>query len=164
MRTISSKSSLLVPPSLHNSSCSHPRYGPVGPTASLGGLVQGTIILTLFVGIIVANLLVIIVINSRRYSKYIHAQVRHQYCPYLLTLPYATRYSAPCNARTTSPSPLLFLQSSRSWKSSLTLSIHRLFLFVPFSAECFYLPSQAIFLICNLFHLSKPFQSLLCLN
>ncbi|XP_054257910.1 trace amine-associated receptor 9 [Macrosteles quadrilineatus] len=80
MRSISSKSSLLVPPSLHNSSCTHPRYGPVGPTASLGGLVQGTIILTLFVGIIIANMLVIIVINSRRYSKYIHAQPR-----YLLT-------------------------------------------------------------------------------
>ncbi|KAG8332170.1 trace amine-associated receptor 9 [Homalodisca vitripennis] len=80
MRTISSKSTLLVPPVLHNSSCTHPRYGSVGPQASVGGLVQGTIILTLFVGIIVANLLVIIVINSRRYSKYIHAQPR-----YLLT-------------------------------------------------------------------------------
>ncbi|RZF46830.1 hypothetical protein LSTR_LSTR008062 [Laodelphax striatellus] len=80
MRTMGSKSTLLVAPSLQNVSCSHPRYGSVGPPISFGGLAQAIFILALSIGILAANLLLIVVINTRRYSKYIHSQPR-----YLLT-------------------------------------------------------------------------------
>ncbi|XP_075222398.1 trace amine-associated receptor 8c isoform X2 [Lycorma delicatula] len=80
MRSIGNKGTLMVAPALQNSSCSHSRYGPSGPPISIGGLAQAAFILTLSIGILAANLLLIIVINTRRYSKYIHSQPR-----YLLT-------------------------------------------------------------------------------
>ncbi|XP_068083217.1 trace amine-associated receptor 8c [Anabrus simplex] len=72
----------LTPPPFHNSSCSHPRYLSESyvHTVTLWDLTQALLILLLSAGILGANLLVILVINSRRYSKYIHAQPR-----YLLT-------------------------------------------------------------------------------
>ncbi|XP_046384840.1 5-hydroxytryptamine receptor 1 [Ischnura elegans] len=102
------KATLLTPPPLHNSSCSHPRFsasasssssgapgagsagggGPGGagdgagvrPTTSVLDVAQAIFVLLLTAGVLGANLLLIIVINSRRYTKYIHAQPR-----YLLT-------------------------------------------------------------------------------
>ncbi|KAK6639733.1 hypothetical protein RUM43_008008 [Polyplax serrata] len=76
------KTTWLTAPSLQNSSCSHPRYSSVRGMSHLtiSDVVQASIVLLLSLGILVANILVIIVINSRRYSKYIHSQPR-----YLLT-------------------------------------------------------------------------------
>ncbi|KAL1492316.1 hypothetical protein ABEB36_012786 [Hypothenemus hampei] len=73
---------LLVPPSFSNSSCTHPRYQNVTFWAALsaGDLLQTFIVAILTFGILFANILLISVINSRRYSKYIHSQPR-----YLLT-------------------------------------------------------------------------------
>jgi len=71
----------LVPPPLHNSSCSHPRYGSsvaagwLAAAPSFVDIVQALFILLLSLGILIANILLICVINSRRYAKYIHAQV-----------------------------------------------------------------------------------------
>lgn len=66
----------LVPPALHNSSCTHPRYsGPSAPYPSAWNVLQAAFVLLLSAGILAANLLVIFVINTRRYAKYIHAQV-----------------------------------------------------------------------------------------
>ncbi|EFN69328.1 Neuropeptide FF receptor 2 [Camponotus floridanus] len=75
------KQTILLAPSLSNSSCwrggtSEAAWTGPGP----GELIRATLILLLSLGILCANLLVICVINSRRYSKYIHAQPR-----YLLT-------------------------------------------------------------------------------
>ncbi|XP_050295525.1 trace amine-associated receptor 1 [Anthonomus grandis grandis] len=76
------KSTTLVPPSLSNSSCTHPRYQNVTllSTVSVGDALQSLVILALTFGIIFANILLISVINSKRYTKYIHSQPR-----YLLT-------------------------------------------------------------------------------
>lgn len=66
----------LLPPALNNSSC-----WPDGSTKLIwttpgpGQLIRAALIFFLSLGILFANLLVICVINSRRYSKYIHAQV-----------------------------------------------------------------------------------------
>ncbi|CAD6245128.1 GSCOCG00013542001-RA-CDS, partial [Cotesia congregata] len=68
----------LLPPALNNSSCWPTDAGHKfthWPTPGPGQLLRATLILFLSIGILVANLLVICVINSRRYSKYIHAQV-----------------------------------------------------------------------------------------
>lgn len=68
----------LVAPSVRNASCSHPRFSAnslwtlVGPMEAI----QAFLVLSLAVGIIGANLMVILVINNRRYSPYIHPQVR----------------------------------------------------------------------------------------
>lgn len=71
------KSTWLTPPPLHNSSCSHPRYlsGNHVNTITLWDMTQALFILLLSAGILGANLLLVLVINSRRYSKYIHSQV-----------------------------------------------------------------------------------------
>ena len=66
----------LIAPSVRNSSCSHPRFtgsliSHIGP----GDIIQSFLVLSLTIGIIGANLLVIFVINSRRYAPYIHPQV-----------------------------------------------------------------------------------------
>lgn len=76
------RSTWLTAPPLQNSSCSHPRYSNVRTMSHLtvGDVTQAALVLLLSIGILVANVLVIIVINSRRYSKYIHSQPR-----YLLT-------------------------------------------------------------------------------
>ncbi|KAH1022589.1 hypothetical protein HUJ04_011969 [Dendroctonus ponderosae] len=76
------KPTILVPPSLSNSSCHHPRYQNVSiwSTISTGDVVQTAVVLALTFAILFANILLISVINSRRYAKYIHSQPR-----YLLT-------------------------------------------------------------------------------
>ncbi|KAJ9593099.1 hypothetical protein L9F63_027660, partial [Diploptera punctata] len=76
------KSTWLTPPPLHNSSCTHPRYLSASNinNITLWDMTQALFILLLSAGILGANLLVILVINSRRYTKYIHSQPR-----YLLT-------------------------------------------------------------------------------
>ncbi|PSN42341.1 hypothetical protein C0J52_28489, partial [Blattella germanica] len=76
------KSTWMTPPPLQNNSCSHPRYLSVNQlnNITLWSMTQALFILLLSAGILGANLLVIMVINSRRYSKYIHSQPR-----YLLT-------------------------------------------------------------------------------
>lgn len=69
-----------VAPSVKNASCSNPRY--LVPEYSfivyigVGDVIEATIILMLTLGVIGANILVIFVINSRRYSSFIHQQVR----------------------------------------------------------------------------------------
>ncbi|KYN39477.1 5-hydroxytryptamine receptor 1A-alpha [Trachymyrmex septentrionalis] len=75
------KQTILLAPLLSNSSCwrsgtSDAAWTGPGP----GELIRAALILFLSLGILCANLLVICVINSRQYSKYIHAQPR-----YLLT-------------------------------------------------------------------------------
>ncbi|XP_050325869.1 uncharacterized protein LOC126756675 [Bactrocera neohumeralis] len=73
---------LLVPPTVKNSSCSHPRYTSHNFIAHIGiaETIEAVLILILTLGVIGANALVIFVINNRRYSPYIHQQPR-----YLLT-------------------------------------------------------------------------------
>ncbi|XP_049961912.1 trace amine-associated receptor 1-like [Schistocerca serialis cubense] len=78
-------SSWLQAPALHNSSCSaRPASGGAGAAAgggvTLWAVTQSMLVLLLSVAILAANLTAIVVLNSRRYSKYIHAQPR-----YLLT-------------------------------------------------------------------------------
>lgn len=70
------KPTLMLAPALSNSSCWRRDTSEAAWTApGLGELLRATLILSLSLGILCANLLVICVINSRRYSKYIHAQV-----------------------------------------------------------------------------------------
>ncbi|CAB0030138.1 unnamed protein product [Trichogramma brassicae] len=79
---------LLLAPALSNSSCWRGLPGAGGgggfearwQSPGVLELLRAAVILALSLGILVANLLVICVINSRRYHKYIHAQPR-----YLLT-------------------------------------------------------------------------------
>lgn len=66
----------LIAPNIKNVSCTHARYTQplyyyIGPF----DVVQALIILMLTIGIIGANLMLIFVINHRRYSPYIHPQV-----------------------------------------------------------------------------------------
>ncbi|XP_058797528.1 trace amine-associated receptor 9-like isoform X2 [Phymastichus coffea] len=81
---IDHKQHILVAPALSNSSCW--RNLPGGhfeahwQNPGVYEIVRATLVLGLSLGILFANLLVICVINSRRYHKYIHAQPR-----YLLT-------------------------------------------------------------------------------
>lgn len=75
-RDMEHKQTILLAPALSNSSCwrrdtSEATWTGPGP----GELLRAALILALSLGILCANLLVICVINSRRYSKYIHAQV-----------------------------------------------------------------------------------------
>ncbi|KAJ3664510.1 hypothetical protein Zmor_000070 [Zophobas morio] len=76
------KTTILVAPALQNISCTHPRYSQASFLSMLGpgDVLQAFIVLMLTVGVLAANVLLILVINSRRYSKYIHSQPR-----YLLT-------------------------------------------------------------------------------
>lgn len=71
------KTTILVAPALQNSSCTHPRYNHITFLSALGpgDVLQALIVLLLTVGVLGANMLLILVINSRRYSKYIHSQV-----------------------------------------------------------------------------------------
>lgn len=68
---------LLVPPAVKNSSCSHPRYTSHNFLQHVGiaETIEAVLILILTLGVIGANALVIFVINNRRYSPYIHQQV-----------------------------------------------------------------------------------------
>lgn len=68
----------LIAPSVRNSSCSYPRHTHsliyyIGPF----DIIRALLILSLTIGIIGANLMVIIIINHRRYSPYIHPQVMY---------------------------------------------------------------------------------------
>lgn len=76
------KATVLVAPALHNSSCTHPRYTHLGFLSGLGvgDVLQALVVFGLTFGVLAANTVLILVINSRRYSKYIHSQPR-----YLLT-------------------------------------------------------------------------------
>ena len=73
------KPQILLAPALSNSSCWHSLPGggfeSRWQTPGVYELVRAALILALSLGILAANLLVICVINSRRYHKYIHAQV-----------------------------------------------------------------------------------------
>ena len=71
------KTTILVAPALQNISCTHPRYSQASFLSMLGpgDVLQAFIVLMLTVGVLAANVLLILVINSRRYSKYIHSQV-----------------------------------------------------------------------------------------
>lgn len=82
------KVTILVAPALHNSSCTHPRYANLGFLAGLGfgDVVQALIVFSLTFGVLAANTVLILVINSRRYSKYIHSQVRASKLSTLLSL------------------------------------------------------------------------------
>uniref|UniRef100_A0A1A9WXJ0 G-protein coupled receptors family 1 profile domain-containing protein n=1 Tax=Glossina brevipalpis TaxID=37001 RepID=A0A1A9WXJ0_9MUSC len=73
---------LLMPPTVTNSSCSHPRYTAHNFVQHVGVVetIEAALILILTLGVIGANTLVICVINNTRYSAYIHQQPR-----YLLT-------------------------------------------------------------------------------
>lgn len=69
----------LIAPSVRNSSCTHPRYANTGSLLNnigLGEAIQAILVLGLALGIIGANLILIFVINNRRYASYIHPQVR----------------------------------------------------------------------------------------
>lgn len=68
---------LLVPPAVKNSSCSHSRYSSHNFLHFVGiaETIEAVLILILTLGVIGANTLVIFVINNRRYSPYIHQQV-----------------------------------------------------------------------------------------
>ena len=74
------RSTWLTAPPLDNSSCSHPRYLSESHinTVTLWDMMQGFFIFLLSAGILCANLLLVVVINSSRYTKYIHSQVRGQ--------------------------------------------------------------------------------------
>lgn len=70
------KSVTLIPPAIKNISCSHPRYeGAFMSNIGAIELIQAFFILMLTFAVVGANLMVIIVINCRRYSSFIHPQV-----------------------------------------------------------------------------------------
>lgn len=66
----------LIAPNIKNVSCTHPRYiHPLYHYIGPFDVVQALIILSITIGIIGANLMLIFVINHRRYSPYIHPLV-----------------------------------------------------------------------------------------
>lgn len=66
----------LTPPNIKNVSCTHPRYiQPLYYYIGPFDVVQALVILSITIGIIGANLMLIFVINHRRYSPYIHPLV-----------------------------------------------------------------------------------------
>lgn len=71
------RSTVLTAPVLYNSSCWHPRIYANGLVfrISVSGITESTFVSLLTVAILVANLMVIITINSNRYTKFIHPQV-----------------------------------------------------------------------------------------
>ena len=75
-----------IAPAINNVSCSHSRYvGTLLSNIGVTDVIQALFILFLTFLVIGANLVVIIVINSRRYSSYIHPQVS-PYMPLYLIL------------------------------------------------------------------------------
>lgn len=66
----------LLPPALNQSICWTDNSSKIVWTVpGVGEIIRAIIILFLSLGILFLNILVICVINSQRYSKYIHAQV-----------------------------------------------------------------------------------------
>ncbi|CAO1431342.1 unnamed protein product [Diamesa serratosioi] len=69
---------ILIPPSIRNISCSHPRYtSSYFTNTGAMDFIQAFFIMMLTIAIVGANLMVIIVINCRRYSSFIHPQPRY---------------------------------------------------------------------------------------
>lgn len=68
---------ILIPPSVKNISCSHPRYEGTTLISNIGAteFIQAFFIIVITFAIVGSNLMVIIVINCRRYSSFIHPQV-----------------------------------------------------------------------------------------
>lgn len=70
------KTTILVPPAIKNITCAHPRYtGQLLSNIGATELLQAFFILVMTLAIVGSNLMVIIVINCRRYSSFIHPQV-----------------------------------------------------------------------------------------
>jgi len=76
------KATILIAPLLRNSSCSHSRFENSSYLSEIGAseVIQAFFITTLTLAIVGANLVVIIVINCRRYSSFIHPQVCSFHC------------------------------------------------------------------------------------
>uniref|UniRef100_A0A1A9UXJ6 PPIase cyclophilin-type domain-containing protein n=1 Tax=Glossina austeni TaxID=7395 RepID=A0A1A9UXJ6_GLOAU len=76
---------LLMPPTVTNSSCSHPRYTAHNFIQQVGIVetIEAALILSLTLGVIGANSLVICVINNTRYSTHIHQQFIASFTPLL---------------------------------------------------------------------------------
>lgn len=72
------RSTLLTAPLLYNSSCWHPRVYTNGLVSRVAasGVTESAFVALLTVAILVANLTVIVTINSNRYTKFIHPQVK----------------------------------------------------------------------------------------
>lgn len=71
------KSSVLIAPLLFNSSCWHPRVYSNGLAyrITVSGVTESALVSLLTIAILIANLIVIITINSSKYTKFIHPQV-----------------------------------------------------------------------------------------
>lgn len=68
----------LIPEAVKNFSCSHPRYdGNLVTNVGPREMIQASFIIFLTFLIITANLVVIIVINSRKYQSFLHPQPRY---------------------------------------------------------------------------------------
>jgi predicted signal transduction protein with EAL and GGDEF domain len=70
------KVTILVAPLLKNSSCENGNFSTFLANLGATDLIQAFFIMTLTIAIVGANLVVIIVINCRRYASFIHPQVR----------------------------------------------------------------------------------------
>lgn len=72
------RSTVLTAPLLYNSSCWHPRIYTNGLLfrVTVSGITESAFVSLLTIAILIANLMVIVTINSDRYTKFIHPQVR----------------------------------------------------------------------------------------
>lgn len=72
------RSTVLTAPLLYNSSCWHPRIFANGLVfrITVSGVTESAFVSLLTVAILVANLMVIVTINSDKYTKFIHPQVK----------------------------------------------------------------------------------------
>ena len=70
------KITILVAPLLRNSSCENGNSSTFLSNLGAADVLQAFFIMTLTIGIVGANFVVIIVINCRRYASFIHPQVR----------------------------------------------------------------------------------------
>lgn len=88
------KVTLLVAPLLRNSSCENVNASSFISNLSVTDVLQAVFIITLTLAIIFANLIVIIVINCRRYESFIHPQVSFKKnCQSKITLDLTTSIS-----------------------------------------------------------------------
>ncbi|XP_025201329.1 trace amine-associated receptor 1 [Melanaphis sacchari] len=73
------RSTVLTAPLLYNSSCWHPRIYTNGLLfrITVSGITESAFVSLLTVAILVANLMVIVTINSDKYTKFIHPQPRY---------------------------------------------------------------------------------------
>jgi len=69
------KATILTAPSLRNESCSNRVNTSLFQQTGASDVIQAFFIMTLTLAIVGANLVLIIVINCRRYSSFIHPQV-----------------------------------------------------------------------------------------